>query len=193
MSCTQSGKTHNQTSISVRISTYRQIWHPVYFWAALGVSVYLNAMRTLQSQRTPAQPPTLCLVLLNSESPSDISTSIDTGLIDGSHAEPHTLGQEMALMTPLFCSNVASGGEQTKMDLALWEINVVLRVELYGERDTGSQRRTRRYMAKWQLSDGNMLLAEDFWLPGVTDWEDKQTRQESYWNYTFILCVCVFL
>ncbi|KAF4100204.1 hypothetical protein G5714_018400 [Onychostoma macrolepis] len=63
-------------------------------------------------------------------------------------------------------SNVASGGEQTKMDLALWEINVVLRVELW---DTGSQRWARHYMAKWQLSDGNILLAEDFWLPGVTD------------------------
>ncbi|KAK2887195.1 hypothetical protein Q8A67_015423 [Cirrhinus molitorella] len=103
---------------------------------------------------------------VNSESPSDISTSIDTGLMDGSRAELHTPGQEMALMSPLFCSNVASGGEQTKMDLALWEINIVLRVELW---DTGSQRGARRYMAKWQLSDGNILLAEDFWLPGVTD------------------------
>ncbi len=103
---------------------------------------------------------------VNSESPSGISTFIDTGLMDGSCAEPHTPGQEMALMSPLFYSNVASGGEQTKMDLALWEINVVLRVELW---DTGSQSGARRYMAKWQLSDGNILLAEDFWLPGVTD------------------------
>ncbi|KAK9957230.1 hypothetical protein ABG768_011494 [Culter alburnus] len=63
-------------------------------------------------------------------------------------------------------SNVASGGKQTKMDLALWEINIVLRVELW---DTENQCGARRYMAKWQLSDGNTLLAEDFWMPGVNN------------------------
>lgn len=103
---------------------------------------------------------------VNSESPGDISTSIDAGLMDGSRAEPHTQGQEMALMSPLVCSNVVSGGKQTKMDLALWEINIVLRVELW---DTENQHGARRYMAKWQLSDGNTLLAEDFWVPGVNN------------------------
>lgn len=103
---------------------------------------------------------------VNSESPSDVSSSIDTGLMDGSRAELYTQGQEMALMSPLFCSNVGSGGKQTKMDLALWEINIVLRVELW---DTENQCGARRYMAKWQLSDGNTLLAEDFWVPGVNN------------------------
>lgn len=103
---------------------------------------------------------------VNSESPSDISTSIDTGLMDGSRAELHTQGQEMALMSPLFCRNVASEGKQTKMDLAMWEINTVLRVELW---DTENQCGARSYMAKWQLLDGNTLLAEDLWVPGVNN------------------------
>ncbi|CAM4633809.1 unnamed protein product [Leuciscus chuanchicus] len=87
---------------------------------------------------------------VNSESPGDISTSIFTGLMDGSRAEPHTQGQEMALMSPLVCSNVASGRKQAKMDLALWEINIVLRVELW---DTEIQHGAARCMAKWQMSD----------------------------------------
>lgn len=103
---------------------------------------------------------------VNSKSSSDISTSIDAELTDGCHPDPHTQGQEMALMTPLSCSNAPSEGEQTKMDLGLWEISIVLRVELW---DTGSQCGARRYMAKWQLSDRNTLLAEDFWVPGVTE------------------------
>lgn len=71
--------------------------------------------------------------------------------MDGSCAEPHTQGQKMALMSPLVCTNVASGGKQAKMDLALWEINIVLRVKLW---DTEIQHGARlRCMAKWQMSD----------------------------------------
>lgn len=81
--------------------------------------------------------------------------------MDSSRAEMHTLGQEVAVMPPLFCSKEASGGEQIKMDLALWEINVVLRVELW---DTGCQREGRRYNGKvaairWKYPVGRGLLA----------------------------------
>lgn len=98
---------------------------------------------------------------VNLESPSDIHIVRDTECLGSPFAETHKqeVGQEMAFfMSPLVCCDVTDGGDQT--DLPLWDVDIVLKVELW---NTG----TRRYMAKWQLSEGSTLLAEDVWLSGT--------------------------
>ncbi|KAI7799131.1 putative transducin-like enhancer protein 2, partial [Triplophysa rosa] len=94
---------------------------------------------------------------VNSESPSDIHTVREKEWLCSPFAETHKqeVGQEKAfLMSALVCCDVTDGGDQTQMDLPLWEVDSVLKVELWN-------------MAKWQLSQGSTLLAEDVWLSGV--------------------------
>lgn len=101
--------------------------------------------------------------LVNSESTSDMHTVKYTGWLCSSFADAskQEVGQEMDfLMSTLVCNDVTNGQDQTLKYLA----DTVLKVELW---DIGSG--TRRCMAKWQLTEGSTLLAEDVWLSGVNE------------------------